>query len=304
MQQLAYLGHELEEVRIFPRSPRRGAAAGRSGNNPGDPARAAVTSRQRALRGRPPRRSSASRRRRSSPSRPRSGAAPDSGARASSHRERRTARPSTGGRARTRARVQSRRAAASRPRAAADSGSRSPSARRARRISAIRAFPLRLVPLEELERERDVLGHGAPVVEHRGPGRRSRSRGRGGRCGAGLPVDERDGRPRAGSGRRSPRSKVDLPQPEGPISEMNSPCCDVQTDVLQRRDAARREGSSSPPGERRRPTPGGAHTSCSGGRCTTSFSATTTTRKNAIPRDRRHEVGGPEILRVEGRSTG
>ena len=35
------------------------------------------------------------------------------------------------------------------------------------------------------------------------------------------------------------RSSVDLPQPDGPTSTMNSPSCDVERDVVDRRDAVR-----------------------------------------------------------------
>ena len=83
-------------------------------------------------------------------------------------------------------------------------------------------LPLRAVPAEHLERQRDVLRHGAPVEEdgvledhpvvvvgarlRRAPSRSPRP------C------------PRVGA-IRSPirRSIVDLPQPDGPISETNSP---------------------------------------------------------------------------------
>ena len=79
------------------------------------------------------------------------------------------------------------------------------------------------------------------------------------------------------------RSSVDLPQPDGPISETNSPRSTSRSDVLQRGDAAARERlrdvaeGDDRAGVRR------AHAICSGGRRTTSFSATTTARKNAMP---------------------
>ena len=78
------------------------------------------------------------------------------------------------------------------------------------------------------------------------------------------------------------RSSVDLPQPEGPISEMNSP-----------RPTSRSMSWSAvtPPLPNVFVTPCGrdddrvrrAHTSCSGARRTTSFSTSTTTRKNEMP---------------------
>ena len=68
-------------------------------------------------------------------------------------------------RARTRARARSRRAAASRPTAARDGGSRSRRARRAEHLlHALGAAAA--VPAEHLERQRDVLRDRAPVEEH------------------------------------------------------------------------------------------------------------------------------------------
>ena len=84
----------------------------------------------------------------------------------------------------------------------------------------------------------------------------------------------------ADGGVRSPitRSNVDLPQPDGPISETNSPgsiarsiSCSAVTlpfanvfvSPCQRDDG---------------------HAMCSGARCTTSFSAITIATKNAMPR--------------------
>ena len=59
-------------------------------------------------------------------------------------------------------------------------------------------------------------------------------------CRAGLPLTVTV--PAVGS-IRSPitRSSVDLPQPDGPISETNSPGRDLQVDVLERGDIAPRE---------------------------------------------------------------
>ena len=76
------------------------------------------------------------------------------------------------------------------------------------------------------------------------------------------------------------RRSVDFPQPDGPMSEMNSP-----------RPTSRSMSWSAvtPPFPNVFETPRAvttasrAHTSCSGARWTTSFSTSTTTRKNEIP---------------------
>ena len=76
------------------------------------------------------------------------------------------------------------------------------------------------------------------------------------------------------------RSSVDLPQPDGPISEMNSPgptsssmSWSAVTPPRPNDFVTFRDGDDVVR----------AHTSTSGGRCTTSFSTSTMTRKNEIP---------------------
>ena len=77
------------------------------------------------------------------------------------------------------------------------------------------------------------------------------------------------------------RSSVDLPQPEGPISETNSPGWTSRSIVLEREHVAALEALR----ERPRPTTaaGVAHATCSGARRTSSFSAIATTAKKRIP---------------------
>ena len=75
------------------------------------------------------------------------------------------------------------------------------------------------------------------------------------------------------------RSSVDLPQPDGPISETNSPRLDVEVDPVERghaglellRDALDRDGWAV------------VHATCSGARRRTSFSASTIAPKKAKP---------------------
>ena len=77
------------------------------------------------------------------------------------------------------------------------------------------------------------------------------------------------------------RSSVDLPQPDGPISETNSPALDVEGDVLQRRDArAERLRDAVDLDDVR---PGRAHAKCSGALRSTSRSVPATARKKTIP---------------------
>ena len=200
-----------------------------------------------------------------------------SAARASSRRARRTARPSAAAPARTRARARSRRAAACRPRAATGGGRRSRCSSTSSSISSTRCLRARAVPAEHLERQRDVLRDGAPVEEH-GVLEDDPVVAVDRACGARLAVDRTV--PADGS-TRSPitRSSVDLPQPDGPISETNSPAstwrsmsCSAVTfpcgNVFVTRRSRRRRARSR---------------ACSGARWTTSFSTITTTRKKTIP---------------------
>ena len=78
------------------------------------------------------------------------------------------------------------------------------------------------------------------------------------------------------------RSSVDFPQPDGPMSEMNSPRPTSRSMSCERGDAALAERLRD--AARGDDGLGDAHTSCSGARWTTSFSTSTTTRKNAMPR--------------------
>ena len=77
------------------------------------------------------------------------------------------------------------------------------------------------------------------------------------------------------------RSSVDLPQPDGPMSETNSPGVELEVDVLERGDV--------PVRERLRDVADLddglllAHATASGARRTTSFSAMTTTTKKTMP---------------------
>ena len=139
-QELAHLGHELEEARLLARLDRARDTARSIGDDPGDPARPRAhhdDARREEDRLGDRVRDEDDRRARAAA---RSRAAPGSGARASSRRARRTARPSAAAPARTRARGRSRRAAACRPRAATDGGRRSPSARRARASRSTRSL--------------------------------------------------------------------------------------------------------------------------------------------------------------------
>ena len=76
---------------------------------------------------------------------------------------------------------------------------------------------------QDLERQLDVVLDAPPVEQDRAPGTPCRSRGPAGAPARGLAVD--DDRRRAVGWTRSPmtRSSVDLPQPDGPMSETNSP---------------------------------------------------------------------------------
>ena len=78
------------------------------------------------------------------------------------------------------------------------------------------------------------------------------------------------------------RRSVDLPQPEGPISETNSRGAHLEVDLLQRADAAAREVLRQRLERDDRSLL--VHTKCSGARLTTSFSVRTMRRKKAMPR--------------------
>ena len=158
----------------------------------------------------------------------RSRAARGSAARASSRRARRTARPSAGAPARTRARARSTTRCCMPPESCHGWWSPKPLSSTSSSISATRSFALRAVPAEHLERQRDVLRDRAPVEEH-GVLEDDPVVAVEPRLLRGLAVDRRPC-PRVGW-IRSPitRSSVDLPQPDGPISETNSPGCDSRS---------------------------------------------------------------------------
>ena len=177
-QELAHLGHELEEARLLARLDACAAAAGRSATMPAiRPGRGRHHDDARREEHRlGDRVGDEDDRRAASPAR--SGAAPCSAARASSRRARRTARPSAGAPGRTRARGRSRRAAASRPRAATDSGRRSRRARPARASPATRCCALRAGPSRASRAAARCSSRRCASRRARRPGRRSRSRGR------------------------------------------------------------------------------------------------------------------------------
>ena len=77
------------------------------------------------------------------------------------------------------------------------------------------------------------------------------------------------------------RRSVDLPQPDGPISEMNSPGAQIERDVLQRRDAGAERLRDAL--ERDDGLGGLAHAMFSGAPRRTSRSVRATARKNTIP---------------------
>ena len=76
------------------------------------------------------------------------------------------------------------------------------------------------------------------------------------------------------------RSSVDLPQPDGPISETNSPGCDLEVDLLRARSRRPWNGFGQALDRDGRTV---AHAMCSGARRTTSFSASTIATKKAMP---------------------
>ena len=73
------------------------------------------------------------------------------------------------------------------------------------------------------------------------------------------------------------RSNVDFPQPDGPISDTNSPGSIASSMSCKRDDVALGEAL------RDALDLDDAHATCSGARLTTSLSATTTARKKEIP---------------------
>ena len=88
--------------------------------------------------------------------------------------------------------------------------------------------PLGLVPALQLERQLDVLGDACASRTGRPAGTPCRSPGRGGPGAAGLPLTMTS--PVVGSMRLAmSRSSVDLPQPDGPISDTNSPGATVRS---------------------------------------------------------------------------
>src|SRR5918993_65991 len=136
------------------------------------------------------------------------------------------------------------------------------------------------VPAGHLERERDVLRHGAPVVEHgvleddpvvaveSGPVRR-------------LPVDEHLALARLDQVADDPQQRR-LAASRGPDQGDELARLDVEVDPVEREHVAAlealREGGDRDGGGIR------AHATCSGARCTSSLSASATTRKNVTPR--------------------
>ena len=136
----------------------------------------------------------------------------------------------------------------------------------------------RAVPPGHLERQSDVAGDRAPVVEHRvledDPVVAVSARLVGGLAVhddlAGARLDQV----------ADDRSNVDLPQPDGPISEMNSPGSHVEVDLLQRGHLAVGQTSCR---LLQRDGGGGAHATCSGARRTTKCSTIATIAKNEMP---------------------
>ena len=134
-------------------------------------------------------------------------------------------------------------------------------------------------PPEELERQRDVLRDGSPVVEHRrleddavvAVEPRAMRR---------LPVDEDLARRRLDEVADDAQERR-LPAAGRADERDELAAAHLEVDVLERGDAALPERLRDPArGDDRL---GDVHTSCSGARWTTSFSTSTTTRKNEIP---------------------
>ena len=76
------------------------------------------------------------------------------------------------------------------------------------------------------------------------------------------------------------RSSVDLPQPDGPMSETNSPWPTVEVDALERASRAARERFVRPSIET---TACSLTRTCSGARWTTIFSATDDGEEEEMP---------------------
>ena len=93
------------------------------------------------------------------------------------------------------------------------------------------------------------------------------------------------------------RSNVDFPQPDGPISDTNSPrstsrsiSCSAVTPPLPKTFVRLLIETTEP---------SAAHTRRSGARCTTTFSARRTTRKKPIPSSGGEEIRRPQTRRLE-----
>ena len=98
------------------------------------------------------------------------------------------------------------------------------------------------------------------------------------------------------------RRSVDFPQPDGPMSEMNSPRPDLEIDVLERGDAALSERlRDAPRGDDRL---GDAHTSCSGGAVDDELLHEHDDEEERDAEQRRDEVRPPRGSPDRARSTG